>query len=214
MRKFVMILLLVVFAATTASAEWVFQVGTGSAYSFNSPLKIEQDGQEDIHVNAEWETNALSTQAWYYDMRLGYWNGDHAWEIETLHHKLYLKNKPDSVQKFNISHGYNMNMINYAYRWKGIILRAGGGIVMTHPENEVRGEKTEDNGGTNGFYLSGIAGQLAIEKRFDLPFYDKMFISVEGKATAAYAEVPVANGHATVPNQALHGIISVGYRFK
>lgn len=214
MHKRLMLILTILLIFCSASfAEWTFQIGTGSAYSFKSPLLIEQDGEEDIHVNAEYETKALATQAWYYDMRLGYWEDGHAWEIETLHHKLYLKNKPDDVQHFAISHGYNLNTLNYAFLWKGVILRAGLGFVMTHPETTIRNKENEDDGGFNGFYLSGVTSQIAIEKRYNLPFYEKVFISVEGKLTASYAKIPVADGHATVPNQALHGILSIGYRF-
>ena len=40
-----------------------------------------------------------------------------------------------------------------------------------------------------------------------------LFVSVEGKITAAWARVPVAEGHATVPNVAFHGIAGVGVSF-
>ena len=80
---------------------------------------------------------------------------NHAWEFESLHQKLYLSNRPDEVQKFAISHGYNINMLNYALSKYGFIYRIGGGFVMTHPETQVRGKRLEDEGGFNGFYISG-----------------------------------------------------------
>jgi hypothetical protein len=194
-----------------AAAGWNIQLFTGSSYSFPSPLKIEQDGEEDINMTAEYETNAWSTQAPYYALRISKWIDDYAWEFESLHQKLYLTNKPDEVQKFAISHGYNINMLNYALSKYGFIYRIGGGFVMTHPETTVRGNSWEDDGGLNGFYISGAGGQFAVEKRY--AFTKKLSFSLELKLTAAYAEIPIADGTATVPNYAAHCLIGIGYDF-
>ena len=194
-----------------ASADWNIQVFTGSSYSFPSPLNIEQDGEKDINITAEYETNAWSTQAPYYALRIGKWVDDHAWEFESLHQKLYLTNKPDEVQKFAISHGYNFNMLNYALSKYGFIYRLGGGFIMTHPETQVRGKRLEDDGGLNGFYISGAGGQLAVEKRYAIS--KKLSFSLELKMTAAYAVIPIADGTATVPNYAVHGLVGIGYDF-
>lgn len=204
-------LLIALPALAEEKPQWVFQIATGTAYSFKTPLHIEQDGEEDIDVNAEYETRAWSTMAPYYNFKIGRWKGDRAWEFESLHHKLYLKNKPDEVQKFQISHGYNLNTLNYARKKYGLIFRIGGGFVMTHPETIVRGRQKEDDGGLNGFYISGVTGQLALEKRLHLT--EALFLSLEGKFTAAWARIPIADGHADVPNAALHAIIGAGYAF-
>lgn len=194
-----------------ASADWHIQLFTGSSYSFPSPLNIEQDGEDDIDLTAEYETRAWSTQAPYYALRIGKWVDNHAWEFESLHQKLFLTNKPDEVQRFAISHGYNINMLNYALSKYGFIYRLGGGFVMTHPETTVRDKRWEDDGGLNGFYISGAGGQLALEKRYIIT--EKLSFSLELKMTAAYAEIPIADGTATVPNYAAHGLIGVGYDF-
>jgi hypothetical protein len=204
-------LAIVLIFPTMVMADWNIQLFTGSSYSFPSPLKIEQDGEEDINLTAEYETRAWSTQAPYYALRIGKWTDNHAWEFESLHQKLYLTNKPDEVQKFAISHGYNINMLNYALSKYGFIYRVGGGFVMTHPETTVRGKSWEDDGGLNGFYISGAGGQLAIEKRYIVT--EKLSLSLELKMTAAYAEIPIADGTATVPNYAAHGLIGIGYDF-
>ncbi|NNG00966.1 MAG: hypothetical protein HKM93_16375 [Desulfobacteraceae bacterium] len=216
MKKICLAVLLMICSAlllapSPCSAEWVFQVATGSAYSFPTPLNIEQAGEDDIDITAEYETRAWSTMAPYYDFKIGKWNGNHAWEFESLHHKLFLSNKPDEVDKFAISHGYNLNTVNYAVKWKKFIYRVGLGIVMTHPESRIRGERKEDDGGFSGFYLSGVTSQVAVEKRFD--FTDHWFFSIEAKLTGSYATVPVADGNATVPNAALHGLFGIGYKF-
>ncbi len=204
-------LLIVIAYPSLSSAQWIFQVFTGTAHNFSSQLKIEQSGEEDINLTAEYETRAWETVAPYYDMRIGKWFDNHAWEFETHHHKLYLSNEPSEVDKFAISHGYNLNTINYAIRGKQFIYRLGAGIVMTHPETSVRGKKYEDDGGLNGFYISGVTSQLAIEKRF--PFLKKLFLSLEAKLTASYAQIPISDGTASVPNYAVHGLVGIGYVF-
>jgi hypothetical protein len=195
-----------------ASAQWVVQIGSGNGHSFNAPLKIEQAGQPDLHINAQYETKAFATQAYYYNIKIGNWDGDKAWEIESLHHKVFLMNRPAEVQKFGISHGYNMNMVNRAWKRGKLIYRVGGGFVMTHPETKVRGLQHEDDGGLMGFYLSGLCAQAAVEKRWEIN--EDWFFSIEGKGTTAWAKVPVARGWATVPITAVHGILAFGYYLK
>ena len=208
---FVIILIMGLFFPGWAMAGWTIQLSTGSSYSFPSPLTIQQDGEKDIDLTAEYETKAWATQAPYYDLRIARWKNGTAWEFESLHQKLYLKNKPDEVEHFSISHGYNFNMLNYALSKYGFIYRAGIGFIMTHPETKVRGKRLEDDGGINGFYISGAGGQLAVEKRHYTT--DKLSLSLEVKFTAAYAEIPIADGTATVPNYAAHGLIGIGYDF-
>ena len=210
-RICIICLLAICLIPTTASADWNIQIFTGSSYSFPSSLNIEQDGEDDIDITAEYETRAWSTLAPYYALRISKWTDDHAWEFESLHQKLYLTNKPDEVQRFAISHGYNMNMLNFAFSKYGFIYRMGGGFVMTHPETKVREKSWQDDGGLNGFYISGAGGQLALEKRYIIT--EKLSLSLELKMTAAYAEIPIADGTATVPNYAAHGLIGVGYDF-
>jgi hypothetical protein len=208
---FAVSLILGLFFPGWAMAGWIIQLSTGSSYSFPSHLTIRQDGEKDIDLTAEYETKAWATQAPYYDLRIAKWKNDTAWEFESLHQKLYLKNKPDEVEHFSISHGYNFNMLNYALSRYGFIYRAGIGFIMTHPETKVRGKRLEDEGGINGFYISGAGGQLAVEKRYYTT--DKLSLSLEVKFTAAYAEIPIADGTATVPNYAAHGLIGIGFDF-
>ena len=207
----VIIFVLIIFMSADAFAEWVFQFSSGGAINAPTHLKIKQDGEEDIDLTAEYDTKSFSTFAYYYDMRIAKWENGKAWEFETLHHKLHLSNRPDEVQNFVISHGYNLNTINRAWLIDGFIYRLGAGFVMTHPETEVRNKSYSDKGGFNGFHLSGVTAQGGIEKRF--PVSEKVFCSLEAKVTASYAEIPVADGDATVPNAALHGIFGLGYKF-
>ncbi len=200
------------FKPRITDAQWVFQLGSGSAYNFTTPLEIRQDGEEDINISsARYDTKAFSTFAWYYDMRIAIWKDSHAWEFETHHHKLHLDNRPDEVQRFVISHGYNLNTINSAWLINTFIYRLGLGIVITHPETTVRNKEYNDKGGINGFHLSGVTAQAALEKRFSVT--EKIFIYLETKLTASYAKIPVEDGDASVPNAAIHGIFGTGYSF-
>ena len=192
-------------------AGWTIQLATGSAFNFPSQLTIKQDGEQDIDLTAEYDTRAWSSTAPYYSLRIGKWSDNQAWELESLHHKLYLRNKPAEVQRFAISHGYNLNMLNYAISKHGFIYRIGGGFVLTHPETQVRGKRYEDEGGINGFYISGAGGQASIEKRYRIT--DRVSFALELKITAAYAQIPINDGSANVPNYAAHGLMGIGYDF-
>ncbi|MBA7662481.1 hypothetical protein ES703_70510 [subsurface metagenome] len=94
---------------------------------------------------------------------------------------------------------------------RNLIWRVGVGIVATHPETKIRGEKLPWGDGLNGFYVSGPTVQLAIGRKF--PLRGGLFAVVEGKWTASYATIPVWDGNAYVPNMALHLLIGLGYDF-
>lgn len=216
MNKKIKSIIILILAALTfmpgiSDAQWVFQLGTGSAYNFTTPLEIKQDMEADINLSARYDTKAFSTFTWYYDMRIARWKNDHAWEFETHHHKLHLDNRPDEVQSFVISHGYNLITVNSVWLINDLIYRLGLGIVMTHPETTVRDKEYNDKGGINGFHISGITAQAALEKRFSVT--EMIFVYLETKLTASYAKIPVEDGDASVPNAAIHGIFGTGYSF-
>jgi hypothetical protein len=95
---------------------------------------------------------------------------------------------------------------------RGLIWRAGAGAVIAHPENQVRGRvlDPDDTNLSGGYHLTGPSLQVGVEKRFALG--EHWFLALEGKATAARADVPVAGGEAEVPNAAFHGLLGIGYR--
>ena len=98
-----------------AQAQWTMELGTGFAYSVPIRLRIEQAWQPTIKLEARYETREF-TWPWYYQMRFANWHGNYAWEVEHIHHKIFLKNKPSTIQSFSISHGYNQITINRAWR--------------------------------------------------------------------------------------------------
>ena len=192
--------------------KWVFQAATGTAYQFHSRLIIEQDGEENLDFTAHYKTYPFTSGAPYYSLRIGAWEGNRAWEFETHHHLVTLVDDPTGkIDGFYVTHGYNLNTLNRAWLLGGFIWRIGAGVVITHPENVVRGKKFSGDGFYEGFYLSGVCGQLSLEKRLSL--WGGSFLYVEGKFTAAWAKIPIADGEATVPNYALHGLAGLGYEF-
>lgn len=193
-----------------ANAGWILEAFGGSAWSFPSPLSIHQYGEERIYLMARYQTRPLAG-APYYAWRVAKWSDEGAWEFELVHHKLYLANKPDSVQHFEISHGYNLITINRARVRGNFIWRVGVGVVASHPETTIRGQKLPWGDGLNGFYISGPTVQLAIGRKF--PLRGGLFAAVEGKWTASYATIPIRDGNAYVPNMALHWLIGLGYDF-
>lgn len=201
----------VVPSTTTAQeSRWSLEIFGGSALSVPTRLRIEQEGEQDLRLTARYATRPWSG-APYYAYRIGRHSASRGWELELVHHKLYLRDPPSEVQHFEVTHGYNLiflNRVAHAGRWAA---RIGVGTVVGHPENEVRGRRLDsDRGGLGGgYYLSGIAGQVAGSRR--VPIGRGFALVGEGKLTAAYARVPVEGGRATVPNVAAHGLIGVGY---
>lgn len=49
----------------------------------------------------------------------------------------------------------------------------------------------------------------SVTRRF--PLAAGVFLSLDSRVSASYVHVPVANGHASVPNLALHFHAGVGY---
>ncbi len=203
------ILLLSAAPSGTAAADWTFELFVGIPFGFPSPLTIRQAGRPDITARARYESRPFRKPI-YYGWRIGRWDGSRGWEIELLHDKLYLADKPREVDEFAISHGFNLLTVNRVWERGGLVRRAGAGAVVAHPENTIRGKALPEDGGLLGwgYHLSGPTVQAAVEKRFRAR--GDLFLPIEGKATASFARVPVAEGSADVPYAALHGMAGLG----
>ncbi len=193
---------------------WEAQFKAGLVYNFKSPLRIKQDGFEDIRLNAKYYSEPITFPI-YGAIQISRWADNKLWEFETLHHKLYLKNKPSEVKQFSISHGFNLVSINRGWMYENsLILRAGLGIVLAHPETQIRGLKWDESDGIFGlgYYISGPTGAISIAKKW--VFWNRLILSAEGRFTASYANIPIMNGRAHVSNFAIHSLVGLGYRFK
>jgi hypothetical protein len=206
------VMLLICTTEIYSQRSWTFQISLGDAYCFDMPLTIEQKGYEKIELTAKYRTESFQIPT-YYAWKIGTAKENKGWEVELIHLKITLTNNPPEVQHFEISHGYNYLTINRIWDYEKIILRVGGGVIVSHPENMVRDMKYDDKQGFlgKGYHFSGPGLQVAVEKRFFL--FGNFFFSLEVKAAAAVAKVGVAEGHAIVPQAGFHGLFGFGYSF-
>ena len=191
-------------------SEWNFQCSLGIVHNFQTPLIIHQQNEEVLEINAKYKSKYFKTPI-YYCIRIGYQQKDIIWELETIHHKLYLQNTPNEVQEFSISHGYNLCTFNIVWLTEYLIVRAGLGFVLTHPETIIRNKEFSQNKGLFklGYYITGPSLLLSTEKRIKLRKY--IFLSIEGKFTASYGRIPIEEGHAICPNLAAHLLFGLGF---
>ncbi|MGE5189763.1 MAG: hypothetical protein ACM3NF_06870 [Gemmatimonadota bacterium] len=196
-------------AACAAAADWTVEFRVGIPLGFPSPMTIRQAGQPDLKLRARFRSRPFRSPI-YYGWRIGRWEGHRGWEVELVHDKLYLVDGPAEIGAFAISHGFNLLTVNRAWDREGVVVRVGAGAVVAHPENTVRGKELPGDGGLlgRGYDLSGPTVQAALEKR--IRARGDFFLPVEGKATASFARVPVADGTADVPYAALHALAGVG----
>ena len=158
---------------------------------------------------ARWATQPF-LDTWYYAGRVGVWKGNRGWLLDFTHHKISLTNGPAEVQKFRITNGMNMFTISRGFRRRNLAVALGAGPVITYPDTRVRGEALEDSRGfLGGYFLSGGHLMASATRRF--PVGEGFFLSLDGRVSASYVRVPVARGHAAVPNLALHLHAGLGY---
>ena len=189
-----------------AHAHWRLEAFTGTGHNFTTPLTVRQPGLSDFRMDARYETRPF-TGSPYYSARVGWWRGSSGWELQLLHHKLYLANPSAEVSHLEISHGYNMLAVNRAFARGGLVVRGGAGIVWTFPETTVRGRKRP----TLGYDLSGFTVAGGVGGRW--PQATRLSVTGELRLTLSWATIPVFEGEADVPNRALHFLVGLGYRF-
>ncbi|MBC5773703.1 hypothetical protein H8S95_06485 [Pontibacter sp. KCTC 32443] len=209
--SFLLFLLLLASSKHTLYAqELTAEVFAGTAWSLPMRLRIEQPGEAPIQFTARYRTRPWRG-APYYAYRMGY----RQWSAELVHHKLYLQNPPPEIEHFEVSHGYNLAMINrdFSVASSPAIFKIGLGMVIAHPEGRIRGKAINPVrsllGG--GYHISGVCLQAAVGPR--LKIGEHWFVRPEAKITAAWAQMPLAGGGvAKVPNLALHTLLGLGYR--
>jgi hypothetical protein len=202
-------LLLLAARPGTARGQVELQAFFGSSISLPTPLTITQAGEPDLHFTAHWATRPF-LDTWYYGGRIGVWSGNRGWLLDFTHHKIYLTNGPPEVQKFRITNGMNLFTVSRGFR-RGLFSYAiGAGPVITFPINRVRDRRLiGDRGFWGGYFLSGANVLASATRQF--PLVEGVFFSLDGRVSASYVRVPVAGGHASVPNVAFHFHAGVGY---
>lgn len=193
---------------------WTFELHGGWANNISLPLRIKQSGHPDIYIKRAVYTSEPFTSPYYWDWRFCKHINKHSIEFEAIHHKLYLQNKPHEVQRFGISHGFNMLTLNYGYKFKYFLLRNGIGSVLMHPESTIRNRVYKEGPGFDiqGYVLRGLVYNVAIAKQFHF-FRNRCFLNTELKTTFARANAPIVDGYATVNNISLQAIAGLGINF-
>lgn len=208
-RGSLLLLLGLVGRPVTACAQLELQAFLGSSVNAPSPLSITQRGQPGLDFTAHWATRPF-LDTWYYAGRIGVWKGNRGWLFDFTHHKMYLTNAPPEIQKFRITNGMNLLTVSRGFRRGKLSYAIGAGPVITFPRNRVREESLESGRGfLGGYFLSGANVMASATRRF--PLTAGFFLSLDGRVSASYVRVPVAAGHASVPNIALHLHAGLGY---
>jgi len=198
-------------AAQSPASFWTVEALSGSAASVGATLTVRQEGDPDIRHAARWATRPFR-QPIYWAARLGRSSQRGGWEIELIHHKIYLENPTPEVSQFEITHGFNIATVQRTWIRRGWILRAGAGAVVAHAQSRVRGLSAgRGDDEVDRYELAGPAFQIGVGRRFR--FTRRFFGTLEGKATYGHARVSVARGKASTGNFAVHGLFGVGAAF-
>ena len=204
-------LIALALAPRSATAQIEVQAFFGSAASLPLPISIHQNGEPDLNFTAHWDTKP-TRPTWYYAWRIGVWKGNRGWRLDHTHHKIYLTNPPAEVQQFRITNGFNIVTISRAFRSKNLTYSIGAGPVITYPINTIRNKRLGHDVGWNGYTFGGASVLGMVTREF--PVTGGLMLSLDARGSASYVRVPVIDGHASVPNVALHLHAGLGYRFR
>lgn len=190
------------------------EVMGGTALNVPTPLTIRQNGFPDISMTAHYDTKPFGPFAPYYSWRLDVWHGDAAWEVQQVHHRLFLRNTTTDVSKFAIHYGYNYFLVGRAWRTHDFVVHASIGVVVPNPENTVRGLSLNSGkpGALDvGYRLGGAGGALAVSRQVTL--YKHVYGVADVGVLGGWASVPVVGGSASVPTVGFHGHVGLGVKF-
>lgn len=213
MRIFLIILTLTCLQKLSFSQkEWYLNFSPGLSYAFPAPLMINQEGNPKISFWATYKTEPLILPL-YYSYRAGFFNDGKGWELEMNHLKIILKNNPEEIQQFSITHGYNQVFVSRAIKNPDFGVKFGAGVVLAHPENIVRNLHFDENKGIfgSGYYLRGPAIQAGFFKEIYITNW--FLLLAETKLSFAYTNVPVSGGKAHAPILAFHLQLGPGFYF-
>lgn len=212
MKIKILFLFFLLFNTTVVFSQYAFKMEMHGGFPINiaSPVHIVQSGHDPIRFNAHFYSEPFySPQYWMW--RLGIENDKGSYELEAIHHKLYLSRENNIVKQFSISHGLNIITINKGIVCKNFLIHLGVGPILAHPENNVRDKALDQTKGLfgMGYYITGPCTNIAISRKIFLT--KKFYSNFELKHTFAYANVPVVDGYAEVYNNAFHLIFGLGF---
>ncbi len=197
---------------------WSVELHGGFPWNIPLPLMIRQTNEPVLSLTARYRSEPLRSP-YYWIARISRTAQNRTWEVELVHHKLYLKNRPSEVQWFAISHGYNLMMINHVVEGQligntSVYFRMGLGAVLAHPETRIREKLRSGEGGIFnwGYNFTGPVINLSMSKRV---YTGKRFFIHAGLGVhPSVSRIPVADGHAIVWNLPLTLTLGPGMVFK
>jgi len=194
---------------TNAQENIRLEFAPGFSYVAPMPLKISQEGYPDIKMLAHYSTASFKLPI-YYSVRAGLSKGNGGWEAEMNHLKIQLKNNPEEIEHFSVSHGYNQIFFSRVRHFENISGRIGIGMVVAHPESIIRGKMLEQSKKFfyKGYSLAGPAFMMGLFKEIETGKY--FYFSFSGSVSAAWARIPVSDGYASVPVIAFHLQVAPG----
>lgn len=206
--KFLFIIVGCIPTLVFAQKTWQLEINGGLPYNIPMPLIIKQSGHPTITTWARYYSEPLRLPV-YWDIKLLKQKESVVYELELMHHKLYLQNNPPDVQHFGISHGFNLLFFNRSDIKKQYTFRYGGGVIIAHPESEIRGKKFGDavDPYDLGYYITGPVVQVAISKYFLSA--QRIRINTELKLLAAYSHTPIAEGIAHTFYMGVHLVAGI-----
>ena len=207
-------LALLLAAAWSGATEpgWRLEAALGAAHSFDSTLRLEQSGFPTLEIEAGWDNRNFESPP-YYGLRFGRWDARGAWAVRFVHLKIHLAAPHPEVDRFSVSHGYNLLTLERSFPLGGFELWAGLGMVIAHPESTIRGRTREETEGGlgGGYFATGPTGAVAVGRR--VPLSDRFALVPELRLTLSRARVPIAEGHASVSNASVHLLVGLEFGF-
>ena len=181
----------------------------GEVYNLDQDISISRTNGSDINFHASFKTNGLKSPQ-YYSLRLGSEIRQIHTEFEFIHHKLYVEDLPPEIDKFEVSDGYNLLLINIVNNIRdNLLYRFGLGTVVTHPDIVIEGQTNYVEGGglipkfwTEGYHWGGICSQASLGYRKKIT--SQIQLNLETKIIYASAKIPVVDGSFILPNLSLH----------
>ena len=183
----------------------------GAALNFDSNVTFHQAGEEDITLTGQYITKPFD-DPYYLGFRFNFNIAHHIWELQFLHHKVYLTNTTEEVQHFEITHGFNTLTLHHRFVYNEFNLRIGAGVVLPHTESTIRGHKYSSTGGIFGwgYHITGPILLAGINRDWMLGSH--FYVNTEVQFIAGWAKVPIYDGYASATNFAFHFIFGLGYQ--
>jgi hypothetical protein len=183
----------------------VVQFFGGTALQLPTRLTLHHAELGSVRHSAHWETRPLD-QPFYWALRARWQRRDDGFEIQLLHHKMYLSNPPDYIDNFEVTHGFNVLSLNYVRRSYPVQPRLGLGVVIPDAESMVLGEHHQDGYKIGGpAFLVGAGWEQALGRH--------LLLAAEAQFVAGWTSVDVDDGEARVRSLALHLLVGVGAGF-